>query len=190
LSLREQLHAYIAQLEKRLRWSVVLRGLAILTVSALLATLLLVAIANARAFFARAAVTAGSIRAHLDSCYCRCRRLSAAVAPSHPPPACRHGPDTSLPRNFEAAPDYFRRTRRPRFPLSSFWPRTPSRSHQFAKPEENGPRRPPLDLARRQRRACAILLWMIVAGPVFLATAHPFSGRSAFRQSPRFMIFA
>ncbi len=50
MSFRQQLHAYIAQLEHRLRWSAVLRGVAILTVSALLATLLLVAIANTRAF--------------------------------------------------------------------------------------------------------------------------------------------
>ena len=50
MSLRDQLHAYIAQLEKRLRWSTLLRGLAILTASALLATLALVSIANALAF--------------------------------------------------------------------------------------------------------------------------------------------
>src|SRR5271169_1259567 len=50
MSFREQLYAYIAQLEKRLRWSTLLRGLAILTGSALVATLVLVAIANARAF--------------------------------------------------------------------------------------------------------------------------------------------
>src|SRR3979409_1787761 len=50
MSLREQLHAYIAQLEKRLRWNTVLRGLAIFTGSALVATLVLVAIANALAF--------------------------------------------------------------------------------------------------------------------------------------------
>ena len=50
MSLREQLHAYIAQLEQRLRWSTLLRGLAILTGGALLTTLVLVAIANARAF--------------------------------------------------------------------------------------------------------------------------------------------
>ena len=50
MSFREQLRAYIAQLEKRLRWSTLLRGLAILTGSALLATLALVAIANALAF--------------------------------------------------------------------------------------------------------------------------------------------
>ena len=50
MSLREQLHAYIAQLEQRLRWSTLLRGIAILTVSALVATLVLVAIANALAF--------------------------------------------------------------------------------------------------------------------------------------------
>src|SRR5579864_9259393 len=50
MSLREQLHAYIAELEKRLRWSTVLRGVAILAGSALVATLVLVTIANALAF--------------------------------------------------------------------------------------------------------------------------------------------
>src|SRR6202166_3390105 len=50
MSLRQQLHAYIAQLEQRLRWSTWLRGLAIFTGSALVATLVLVAIANALAF--------------------------------------------------------------------------------------------------------------------------------------------
>src|SRR6202166_2363222 len=50
MSLREQLHAYIAELEKRLRWSTLLRGAAIFTGSALLATLVLVTIANALAF--------------------------------------------------------------------------------------------------------------------------------------------
>src|SRR6266446_6029210 len=50
MSLRDQLHGYIAQLEKRLRWSTVLHGLAIFTGSALVATLVLVTIANALAF--------------------------------------------------------------------------------------------------------------------------------------------
>jgi hypothetical protein len=50
VSFRLQLHAYIAQLEKRLRWSTLLRGVAILTGSALLATLVLVTIANTLAF--------------------------------------------------------------------------------------------------------------------------------------------
>jgi hypothetical protein len=50
MSFREQLHAYIAQLEQRLRWSTWLRGFAILTGGALAATLVLVTIANARAF--------------------------------------------------------------------------------------------------------------------------------------------
>ncbi len=50
MSFREQLHAYIAKLEQRLRWSALLRGLAILTGSALVATLVLVTIANALAF--------------------------------------------------------------------------------------------------------------------------------------------
>src|SRR6202167_3317519 len=50
MTAREQLHAYIAQLEQRLRWSTVLRGIAILTGGALLATQVLVTIANALAF--------------------------------------------------------------------------------------------------------------------------------------------
>jgi hypothetical protein len=50
MSLREQVHAYIAQLEQRLRWSAWLRGLAIFTGGALVATLVLVTIANALAF--------------------------------------------------------------------------------------------------------------------------------------------
>src|SRR5206468_9733434 len=50
VSLREQLRAYIAQLEQRLRWNTVLRGLALLTGGALVATLVLVAISNALAF--------------------------------------------------------------------------------------------------------------------------------------------
>ena len=50
MSLREQLHAYIAELEKRLRWSTMLRGAAVITGSALIATLVLVTIANALAF--------------------------------------------------------------------------------------------------------------------------------------------
>src|SRR5580698_3396950 len=50
MTAREQLHAYITQLEQRLRWSTVLRGIAILTGGALVATIVLVAIANALAF--------------------------------------------------------------------------------------------------------------------------------------------
>ncbi|MBV8847710.1 MAG: hypothetical protein JO307_33265, partial [Bryobacterales bacterium] len=50
MSFREQLHAYITQLEKRLRWASWLRGLAIFTAAALVGTLVLVAIANAFAF--------------------------------------------------------------------------------------------------------------------------------------------
>ncbi len=50
MSLRAQLHAYVATLEKRLRWNTWLRGLALFTASALVATLVLVSIANALAF--------------------------------------------------------------------------------------------------------------------------------------------
>ena len=57
MSLRQQLHAYIARLEERLRWNTWLRGLAIFTGSALVATLVLVTIANALAF-SRGSVTA------------------------------------------------------------------------------------------------------------------------------------
>jgi hypothetical protein len=58
MSSREQLHAYIAELEKRLRWSTLLRGLAILTGGALVATLVLVAVANALAFSQGSVTTA------------------------------------------------------------------------------------------------------------------------------------
>ncbi len=50
MNARAQLHAYIAQLEQRLRWGTWLGGLAILTGGALVATLVLVTIANALAF--------------------------------------------------------------------------------------------------------------------------------------------
>ncbi len=50
MTAREQLHAYITLLEQRLRWSTVLRGIAILAGGALVATLVLVTIANALAF--------------------------------------------------------------------------------------------------------------------------------------------
>ena len=50
MSFRDQLHLYIAQLEHRLRWGLWLRGLAIVTGGALVATLVLVIIANALAF--------------------------------------------------------------------------------------------------------------------------------------------
>jgi hypothetical protein len=50
MSFREQLHAYIEQVQKRLRWSALLRGAAIIAGSALAGTLALVIIANARAF--------------------------------------------------------------------------------------------------------------------------------------------
>ena len=60
MSFREQLHAYIAQLEHRLRWGVWLRGLAIVTGGALVATLILVVIANALAF-SQGSVTAARL---------------------------------------------------------------------------------------------------------------------------------
>jgi hypothetical protein len=50
MSFREQVHAYIAQLEQRLRWSTLLRGVAVVTCGALVTTLVLVMIANAMAF--------------------------------------------------------------------------------------------------------------------------------------------
>src|SRR5882757_11251082 len=50
MSIRYQLNSYIKQLEKRLRLGAVLRGAAILTSVALVATVLLVLITNAFAF--------------------------------------------------------------------------------------------------------------------------------------------
>ena len=50
MSIRDQLNSYIKQLEKRLRLGALLRGAAILTSVALVATVLLVLITNALAF--------------------------------------------------------------------------------------------------------------------------------------------
>jgi len=58
MTAREQLHAYIAQLEQRLRWSTVLRGFAILTGGALLAT------AGAGRYRQRAGLFAGQRHRH------------------------------------------------------------------------------------------------------------------------------
>ncbi len=77
MSFREQLHAYIAQLEQRLRWSTWLRGFAILTGGALVATLVLVTIANALRLFAGKR-DRGALRADPDSGHCRRRRVGAA----------------------------------------------------------------------------------------------------------------
>jgi len=80
MSFREQLQAYIAQLEKRLRWSTLARGLAIVMASALVATLVLVAIANALAF-SRGSVTAARFAL----------LLILVVAPPDAPPGDRNG---------------------------------------------------------------------------------------------------
>jgi len=81
MSFREQLHAYIAQLEQRLRWSAWLRGLAIFTGSALVATLVLVAIANTLAF-SQGSITAARFVLILVLAVA----AAAGLAPPHPPP--------------------------------------------------------------------------------------------------------
>ena len=50
MTAREQLNAYVAQLERRLRFRAILRGAAVLALSALVTTLVLVLITNAFAF--------------------------------------------------------------------------------------------------------------------------------------------
>src|SRR5579862_4528180 len=50
MSAREQLNSYIGQVERRLRWGTAARGAAILTVAALVTTVVLVLIANSFGF--------------------------------------------------------------------------------------------------------------------------------------------
>ena len=164
MSLREQLHAYIAQLEQRLRWSTLLRGLAILTGSALIATLVLVAIANALAF------SNGSVTAARFSLI-----LILAVAA---------GAGLALPLR--------RLTRRRAVGTAeSTFPQFQQRLTTFTERDGQDPfiellAGDALDVARSAepvqfvtpRRlwtslaisagACAVLIWMIAAGPGFL----------------------
>src|ERR1700685_3706168 len=84
MTAREQLHAYIAQLEQRLRWSTVLRGFAILTGGALVATLVLVAIANALAF-SQGSVTASRFALILILAIAAAAGLLLPLRPPTPP---------------------------------------------------------------------------------------------------------
>ena len=165
MSLREQLHAYIAQLEQRLRWSTLLRGAAILTGSALVATLVLVTIANALAF-SHGSVTVARFALILILAVAAGAGLAAALAPADPPARRGNRRNASSRNSSSASP--LRRARRAR----SFY-RTSGRRHAgsraIRRAEADGHRWPPVELAwRRRRRACVVLIWMIAAGPGFL----------------------
>ena len=146
MSFREQLHAYITQLEKRLRWSTILRGLAILTGAALLATLALVVVANALAF-SHGSVTAVAFRTHPGSGRCRSRRFGAALAPPHPP--ARGGHRRRLPSRNSSSALAPSPNAMVRIPSSNFWPAIRSKSPKPPSPSNwsatsaSGARSPP-----------------------------------------------
>jgi hypothetical protein len=164
LGLREQLHAYIAQLESRLRWSAILRGAAILTGSALLATLLLVTIANARAF-SQGSVTAARFALILI--------LAIAAAAGLALPLNRltrrrvvGTAETAFPQFEQRLTTFVERDGRD--PFIELLAEDTLGVARSAGPQEMVPdRRLWISLAA-SAGAFAVLVWMIAAGPGFL----------------------
>ena len=148
MSLREQLHAYIAQLEQRLRWSTLLRGLAILTGGAFVATLVLVTIANARAF-SNGSVTAARFGLILI--------LAIAAAAGLALPLRRLTRRRAVETAEAAFPQFQQRLttfteRDGHDPFIELLADDTLDVAQSAEPETTGHRPPPLDLARNHRR--------------------------------------
>ncbi len=164
MSLREQLHAYIARVEQRLRWSTLVSGTAILAGTALLATLALVAIANAFAFSrgsvsgARLAlililvITAGAGLALPLRRLTRRRAIGTA--------------ETVFPQ-FEQRLMTFA-DRDGQDPFIDLLARDTLKVAQYAKPEEIVPNGRLWFSMSAGVTALAILIWMIAAGPGFL----------------------
>ena len=164
MTAREQLHAYIAQLEQRLRWSALLRGFAILTAAALAATLVLVVIANARAF-SQGSVTASRLALILI--------LAIAAATGLALPLRRLTRRRAIQTAEAAFPQFQQR-------LSTFTERDGHDPFiellagdtlniaQFAQPTELVTDLRLWSSLASGLGAFAILLWMIAAGPGFL----------------------
>ncbi len=87
---QDKLNLYIHQLHQRLRLGVSLRGVAILTATALITTVLLVLILNAFAFPVRGLTGARSLLLLVLACG-RSLRNCASLAASHAPPRHRGG---------------------------------------------------------------------------------------------------
>src|SRR5580704_8931922 len=164
MNLREQLHAYITHLEKRLRWSALLRGLAIFAATALLATLALVMIANTLAF-SHGSVTATRFALILI--------LVIAAAAGLAWPLSRMTRRSAIDKAESTFPQFQERltTFTERDGHDPFIELLAGDTLDVAKSAE------PTQLVTDRRLwislatavgSCAILLWMIAAGPGFL----------------------
>jgi hypothetical protein len=164
MSLREQLHAYIAQLEQRLRWSTLLRGLAILTGGALVATLALVMIANALAF-SQGSVTAARFGLIFV--------LAVAAAAGLALPLRRLTRRRAVGAAEAAFPQFEQRLttfaeRDGQDPFIELLAGDTLEIAQFARPEEIVTDRRLWISLGASAGALAVLIWMIAAGPGFL----------------------
>ena len=164
MSFREQLHAYIAQLEHRLRWSIWLRGLAIFTGGALLATLVLVALANALAF------SHGSVPA---ARFTLILVLAVAAAGGLVLPLRRLTRHQAVETAETAFPQFQQRLttfaeRDGHDPFIELLAGDTLEVARFAEPEQIVTDRGLWISLGSSVGACAILMWMIAAGPGFL----------------------
>jgi hypothetical protein len=164
MSLREQLHAYIAQLEQRLRWSTLLRGAAVLTGIALLATLGLVMIANTFAF-SRGSVSGARLALILilvitagAGLVLPLRRLTRRLAIGTA--------ETVFPQFEQRLTTFVEREGQD--PFIDLLARDTMQVAQYARPEEMVPNRRLWFSTGASVAALAILIWMVAAGPGFL----------------------
>src|SRR5580700_5432568 len=164
MSSREQVHAYIAQLEQRLRWSTVLRGLAIVTGGAFVATLVLVTIANALAF-SHGSVTAARFALILI--------LAVAAAAGLALPLRRltrrravHTAEGAFPQFQQRLTTFTERDGQD--PFIELLAGDTLQVAQFAQPREMVTDVRLWSSLAAGVGAFAILIWMIVAGPGFL----------------------
>jgi hypothetical protein len=164
MSFREQLHAYIAQVERRLHWDTLLRGLAILTGSALLATLALVTIANALAF-SQGSVTAARFALILI--------LAVAAAAGLAMPLRRLTRRRAVGTTEAAFPQFQQRLttfteRDGQDPFIELLARDTLQVAQSAEPRQIVTDRRLWISLGTSAGAVAVLIWMIAAGPGYL----------------------
>ena len=164
MSFRAQLHAYIAQVEKRLRWSIWLRGLAIFTGGALAATVVLVALANALAFShgsvpaARFVLILALAAAAIAGLVVPLRRLTRARAVDQA--------ETAFPQFQQRLTTFAERDGHD--PFVELLAGDTLEVARFAEPEQIITDRRLWVSLGTAAGAFVILLWMIAAGPGFL----------------------
>src|ERR1700677_1523815 len=164
MTAREQLHAYIAQLEQRLRWSTLLRGLAILTGGALVATLVLVAIANALAF-SNGSVTAARFALILILAIAAAAGLALPLRRLTRPRVIKTA-ETAFPQFQERLPTFTERDGQD--PFIELLAGDTLEVAQSAQPQQMVTDLRLWSSLAAGVGAFAILIWMIAAGPGFL----------------------